>query len=199
MAPPTSSRTKSPPRKFYFNAFLLIGVWGGGGREKNYFFLSQIISGIYRRKLKVLFQTQLFGLHFKAFLLKLEIGSLFSFISICCWGQWDDSCPVVWLYCLHFTSPLFSPTVGKLPSKNRSIKIMTPCHLMTCPALVKFQLKKNQERRRDEWNRWLIRNKLLTSQHLNFHSSWIKMTFLICFTSKFASLWGIFLIEMISL
>lgn len=64
-----------------------------------------------------------------------------------------------------------------------------------CPALMKFQLEKNQERRREEWNWWFIRNKLLRGQHLHFHSSWIKITFLICFTSKFASSQGTFSIR----
>lgn len=167
--------------------------------RKKQFFLSPIVCGTYRIRWKVQFQTQLFGLHFKAFLLKLETGSFLSFISVCCWGQWDDSCPGVWLLAFlpfpHFISPLFSPTAGKLSSRNRSIKTMTPCHLVTCPALMKFwdiSTGKEPRKRREEWNQWFIRNKLLRGQNLHFHSSWTKITFLICFTSKFASSQGTF-------
>lgn len=105
--------------------------------------------------------------------------------------RWFMSWSLAFLPFPHFISPLFSPTAGKLSSRNRSIKTMTPRYLMTCPAQMKFQLEKNQERR-EEWNWWFIRNKLLRGQHLHFHSSWTKITFLICFTPKCPSSQGTF-------
>lgn len=50
------------------------------------FFFSPIAGGNLQDKVESpdAFQTQLFSLRFKAFLLKLETGSFPSFISVCC-------------------------------------------------------------------------------------------------------------------
>lgn len=95
---------------------------------------------------------------FKVLLVKTEMGSFPSFISICSWGQWDESCPGV-LLCLlpiifpiHFLQLQESYWVGK-----RTLKLLhfdTQRLLPYCWNLETFYREKDQDRWKASTSDW---------------------------------------------